>query len=72
FTSIKLDKGLPPSSWQTCLANIRKPFDVLAEGPSVLLSRGDRTPVELFVAGATTLLPEIPWPISSAQWEELT
>jgi hypothetical protein len=30
---------------------MRKPFDVLAEGPSFEKSRGDWTPLELFIAG---------------------
>jgi hypothetical protein len=30
---------------------MRKPFDVLAEGPSVPFSGGNRTPIELFLAG---------------------
>jgi hypothetical protein len=32
-------------------SEIRKPFDVLAEGPLSKNSRGDRTAIELFVAG---------------------
>jgi hypothetical protein len=34
---------------------IRKPFSVLAEGPSVPWNRGDKTPVELFVGGLNCL-----------------
>jgi hypothetical protein len=30
---------------------MRKPFDVLVEGLSVSLSRGDWTAIELFIAG---------------------
>ncbi len=35
----------------TLVSKIRKPFDVLAEGLSVSSSRGDRTSIELFLAG---------------------
>jgi hypothetical protein len=30
---------------------MRKPFDILAEGQLVPSSRGDKTPLELFLAG---------------------
>jgi hypothetical protein len=43
---------------------IRKPFDVLAEGHLVQSSRGDRTPIELFLAGlADWGIDESGWPI---------
>jgi len=34
---------------------MRKPFDVLAEGPILSQSRGDWTPIELFATGAGEL-----------------
>jgi hypothetical protein len=34
---------------------MRKPFDVLAEGLLLKYSRGDWTPLELFLAGTTAL-----------------
>ena len=37
----------------TLVPEIRKPFDILAEGHSVLSSRGDKTAIELFVSGLT-------------------
>lgn len=35
----------------TLVYQIKKPFDVLTEGLLVSLSRGDRTSIELFLAG---------------------
>jgi hypothetical protein len=35
----------------TLCPEMRKPFDVLAEGLRVSSSRGDKTPIELFIAG---------------------
>ncbi len=35
----------------TLVPEMRKPFDILFEGLSVLSSRGDRTPIELFITG---------------------
>jgi hypothetical protein len=35
----------------TLVPEIRKPFDVLAEGLVSEKSRGDKTPLELFIAG---------------------
>jgi hypothetical protein len=35
----------------TLVRELRKPFDVLAEGLLSEKSRGDKTPIELFIAG---------------------
>lgn len=43
----------------TLCPTIRKPFDVLAERPNVQLTRGDSTPVELFVRGVRVWEPGI-------------
>ena len=46
------------NSWSTAqLLSLkkRKPFDILVEGLTVSSSRGDRTPIELFVAAAFTI-----------------
>ncbi len=39
----------------TLVPEWRKPFDVLAEGLLVSSSRGDKTPIELFIAAATQM-----------------
>jgi hypothetical protein len=46
--SVSLNRTLSDASLSTTK---RKPFDVLAERPSVQLSRGDTTIIELFMAG---------------------
>jgi hypothetical protein len=41
----------------TLVATMRKPFDVLAEGLVSENSRGDKTAIELFIAGVRTWEP---------------
>ena len=43
--------ALPNASAATELVKMRKPFDVLAEGLLSENSRGDKTAIELFLAG---------------------
>jgi hypothetical protein len=43
----------------TLVPEMRKPFDLPVEGLSVSSSRGDKTPIELFVRGVTELTPEV-------------
>jgi hypothetical protein len=43
----------------TLVPTMRKPFDVLAEGLLLKNTRGDRTPIELFLAGVAGWEPYV-------------
>jgi hypothetical protein len=56
------DTGVAGTAARARLQKWKKPFDVFVEGLLVSSSRGDKTPVELFIISAAELGDHLPRP----------